>query len=70
MLFILLLTLCSWLDFSNALSKQDLKVLAEMDDQEVVREVQVGQSSFSYSFYVFSTFAKQTYRSWNVVGFK
>jgi len=29
-------------DFSNALSKQDLKVLAEMDDQEVVREVQVG----------------------------
>jgi len=28
-------------DFSNALSKQDLKVLAEMDDQEVVREVQV-----------------------------
>jgi len=28
-------------DFSNALGKQDLKVLAEEDDQEVVREVQV-----------------------------
>ena len=33
-------------DFSNALSKQDLKVLAEMDDQEVVREVQVSWELF------------------------
>jgi len=37
---------CVLLDFSNALSKQDLKVLAEMDDQEVVREVQVSQEFF------------------------
>ena len=28
-------------DFSNVISKQDVKVLAEADDQEVVREVQV-----------------------------
>ncbi|OPL17896.1 hypothetical protein AM593_10138, partial [Mytilus galloprovincialis] len=27
-------------DFSNVISKQDVKVLAEADDQEVVREVQ------------------------------
>jgi len=37
-------------DFSNALSKQDLKVLAEMDDQEVVREVQVSWELF-YVFF-------------------
>ena len=31
-----------WLsDFSNVVSKQDVKTLAEADDQEVVREVQV-----------------------------
>ena len=29
------------LDFSNVISKQDVKTLAEADDQEVVREVQV-----------------------------
>jgi hypothetical protein len=28
-------------DFSNVISKQDVKILAEADDQEVVREVQV-----------------------------
>lgn len=27
-------------DFSNVISKQDVKILAEADDQEVVREVQ------------------------------
>ena len=27
-------------DFSNVISKQEIKVLAEADDQEVVREVQ------------------------------
>lgn len=31
--------MCS--DFSNVISKQDVKTLAEADDQEVVREVQV-----------------------------
>ena len=30
-----------FLDFSNVISKQDVKVLAEADDQEVAREVQV-----------------------------
>ena len=29
------------LDFSNVISKQDVKTLAEADEQEVVREVQV-----------------------------
>lgn len=33
-------------DFSNVISKSDIKVLAEADEQEVVREVQV---FFSYS---------------------
>lgn len=28
-------------DFSSVISKQEVKVLAEADDQEVVREVQV-----------------------------
>lgn len=28
-------------DWSNVISKQDVKLLAEADDQEVVREVQV-----------------------------
>jgi hypothetical protein len=28
-------------DFSNVISKQEVKILAEADDQEVVREVQV-----------------------------
>ena len=28
------------LDWSNVISKQDVKVMAEADDQEVVREVQ------------------------------
>lgn len=44
---------CNWkvlisfafLDFSNVISKQDVKVLAEADDQEVVREVQVNSVS-------------------------
>lgn len=35
------LILFVFLDFSNVISKQDVKVLAEADDQEVVREVQV-----------------------------
>ena len=30
-------------DFSNVISKQDVKVLAEADDQEVVREIQVSR---------------------------
>lgn len=34
-----------FLDFSNVISKQDVKVLAEADDQEVVREVQVNEVS-------------------------
>lgn len=29
-----------WLDFSNVVSKQDIKYLAEADEFEVVREVQ------------------------------
>ena len=41
MLDLIVLCCCVLSDFSNALSKQDLKVLAEVDDQEVVREVQV-----------------------------
>ena len=32
---------CIFLDFSNVISKQDVKTLAEADEQEVVREVQV-----------------------------
>ena len=32
-------------DFSNVISKQDVKTLAEADDQEVVREVQVNKSN-------------------------
>ena len=32
-------------DFSNVISKQDVKVLAEADDQEVVREIQVSRWS-------------------------
>jgi hypothetical protein len=35
------LTKTSPSDFSNVISKQDVKTLAEADDQEVVREVQV-----------------------------
>lgn len=35
----------AFLDFSNVISKQDVKVLAEADDQEVVREVQVNSVS-------------------------
>ncbi len=31
-------------DFSNVISKQDVKTMAEADDQEVVREVQVSQT--------------------------
>ena len=33
-------------DFSNVISKQDLKFLAEADEQEVVREIQVGANRF------------------------
>ena len=33
--------LFTFADFSNVISKQDVKVLAEADDQEVVREIQV-----------------------------
>lgn len=29
-----------WLDFSNIISKADIKTLAECDEMEVVREVQ------------------------------
>ena len=32
-----------FVDFSNVISKQDVKVLAEADDQEVAREVQVNK---------------------------
>ena len=32
--------LLHFLDFSNVISKQDVKILAEADDQEVVKEVQ------------------------------
>ena len=50
-------------DFSNALSKQDLKVLAEMDDQEVVREVQVSWELF----YVFFDLLIPFNRIWNII---
>ena len=40
-LAIMLLFFTLFLDFSNVISKQDIKILAEADDQEVVREVQV-----------------------------
>ena len=33
----------TFVDFSNVISKQDVKVLAEADDQEVVREIQVSE---------------------------
>lgn len=41
-----------FVDFSNVISKQDVKVLAEADDQEVVREVQVNKvwNGFTCSF--------------------
>lgn len=37
-------------DFSNVISKQDVKVLAEADDQEVVREVQVSDGWCCYQW--------------------
>lgn len=41
-LFVLLAAgFCFKTDFSNVISKQDVKILAEADDQEAVREVQV-----------------------------
>lgn len=30
----------SWIDFTNVIEKMDVKSLAEIDEQEVVREVQ------------------------------
>ena len=35
----------SFSDFSNVVSKSDVKTLAEADEQEVVREVQVGANN-------------------------
>lgn len=42
-----LLFLCCFLsDFSNVISKSDIKALAEADEQEVVAEIQVNFESF------------------------
>ena len=43
-------------DFSNVISKQDVKTLAEADDQEVVREVQVSYLNIDcHSIYSFNS---------------
>ena len=40
----------TFVDFSNVISKQDVKVLAEADDQEVVREIQVSRRGAPIKF--------------------